>query len=226
MEDSRDVHIHEKVTWQDLYNKHEGETCLIIGNGPSLKDVPLDFLQKYPSFGTNRIYLLDGFTPTYYCSVNPLVIQQFTEDITRIDAPKFLPASYCFDDTCLPLNSAGMVLFSQDASQWIYEGHTVTFVCMQIAYYMGFKNVLLVGVDHSFVYDGRPNEQRVMDGADPNHFHPDYFKGKQWNNPDLARSEHAYKLARAMYEAHGRRIVNLTPNTKENVLEHGDLHDW
>jgi len=214
------------VKWADLYNKHEGETALIIGNGPSLRDVPREFLLKYPTFGTNRIYLLKGFTPTYYCSVNPLVIQQFITDITQIDAPKFLPAPYCFDDRCLPLNSSGIVLFSQDASAWVYEGHTVTFVCQQIAYYMGFKTVLMVGVDHSFTYQGAPNEQRVMDGADPNHFHTDYFKGKTWNNPDLVRSEHAYKLARAMYESHGRRLINLTPNTKETVLEHGEINDW
>jgi hypothetical protein len=40
------------------------------------------------------------------------------------------------------------------------------------------------------------------------------------------RSEHAYKLARAMYEAHNKRIINLTPNTKEQVFEHGSLNDW
>ncbi len=212
--------------WRYYRDLHKDETCLIIGNGPSLRNVPLDFLRKYKSFGTNRIYLLDGFTPNYYCSVNPLVIQQFSEDIAQIDAPKFLPAGYCFDDTCLPLNSSGIVMFSQDASEWIYEGHTVTFVCMQIAFYMGFKTVLLVGVDHSFVFDGRPNEQRVMEGNDPNHFHPDYFRGRSWNNPDLVRSEHAYKLARAAYEAHGGRIINLTPGTKEKVFEKGDLNDW
>lgn len=220
------MHIPEKVTWKDLADKHRHETALIIGNGPSLRDVPLDFLNKYPSFGTNRIYLKEGFTPTYYCSVNPLVISQFAEDIANIEAPKFLPAPYCFDDSCLPLNSSPMVLFSQDASAWIYEGHTVTFVCMQIAYYMGFDTVLLVGVDHNFKYDGNPNEQRLMEGADPNHFHPDYFKGKQWNNPDLQRSEHAYKLARAMYEAHGKRIINLTPGTKEQVFEKGIISEW
>lgn len=214
------------MNWNELYNKHEGETCLIIGNGPSLRNVPLAFLQKYLSFGTNRIYLLDGFTPTYYCSVNPLVIQQFITDIAQIDAPKFLPESYCFDDTCLPLRSSGIAVFSRDASQWIYEGHTVTFVCMQIAWYMGFKNVLLVGVDHSYKFEGNPNEQRVLDGNDPNHFHPDYFKGKQWNNPDLQRSEHAYKLARTIYESDGRRIINLTPGTKEHVFEKGNLSDY
>ena len=77
MGDARDMYIPEKVNWRDLADKHRGETCLIIGNGPSLNDVPLEFLHKYPSFGTNRIYLKEGFTPTYYCSVNPLVISQF-----------------------------------------------------------------------------------------------------------------------------------------------------
>lgn len=220
------MYIPEKVIWLDFAGKHEGETALIIGNGPSLRDVPLEFLKKYPSFGTNRIYLLEGFTPTYYCSVNPLVISQFTEDIAKIEAPKFLPASYCFDDTCLPLNSSGVVVFSQDASSWVYEGHTVTFVCMQLAYYMGFDTVLLVGVDHSFKYEGAPNQEMTLDGNDLNHFHPDYFKGRKWNNPDLERSERAYKLARAMYEAHNKRIINLTPNTKETVFEKGSINDW
>lgn len=220
------MYIPENVSWADYRDKHKGETGLIIGNGPSLNDVPLEFLKKYPSFGTNRIYLLEGFTPTYYCSVNPLVISQFTEDIAKIEAPKFLPASYCFDDTCLPLNSSGVVVFSQDASSWVYEGHTVTFVCMQLAYYMGFDTVLLVGVDHSFKYEGAPNQEMTLDGNDLNHFHPDYFKGRKWNNPDLERSERAYKLARAMYEAHNKRIINLTPNTKETVFEKGSINDW
>lgn len=215
-----------KINWCDLKDKHLGETGLIIGNGSSLRDVPLEFLQKYPGFGTNRIYLMDGFTPTYYCAVNPLVISQFAEDIAGIDALKFLPLSYCFDDSCLPLNSSEVMMFSEDASSWIYEGHTVTFVCMQIAYFMGFETILLVGVDHSYAYRGTPNQKMVMKGSDPNHFHPDYFKDREWNNPDLTRSETAYELAREMYEEHGRRIINLTPDTKETVLEKGDIHDW
>mgnify|MGYP007083437536 FL=1 len=214
------------MNWSDYKNKHAGETALIIGNGPSLNNVPAYFFHKYPTFGTNRIYLKKGFTPTYYVSVNPLVIGQYADDIAAIDAPKFLPASFCFDDTCLPLQSAGVPVFSKDASNWIYEGHTVTFVCMQIAFYMGFDTALLVGVDHSFTYTGAPNQEMVLDGNDPNHFSPDYFKGARWNNPDLARSEHAYKLARAMYELHGKRIINLTPSTKENVLEKGSISEW
>ena len=40
-----------------MKNSRKGETCLIIGNGPSLANIPLKFLKKYASFGTNRIYL-------------------------------------------------------------------------------------------------------------------------------------------------------------------------
>lgn len=220
------MYIPEKVTWLDLKNKHKGEECLIVGNGPSLKNVPLEFLNKYPSFGTNRIYLLEGFKPTYYCSVNPLVIGQFTEDIARIEAPKFIPSQFCFDESCIPLHSSSIPVFSQDASIWVYEGHTVTFVCLQVAFYMGFSTVLLVGVDHSFKYDGEPNEQNLFQGDDPNHFSKEYFRGAQWNNPDLERSEKAYKLARFVYETNHRRIINLTPDTKEQAFEKGNINDW
>ena len=50
----------------DLKNSHEGETCIVIGNGISLKDVPLEFLKSHPSLGCNRIFMLEDFIPTYY----------------------------------------------------------------------------------------------------------------------------------------------------------------
>ncbi|RLC81723.1 MAG: hypothetical protein DRJ03_19835, partial [Chloroflexi bacterium] len=42
---------------EDIHNKYQGETGLLIANGPSLRSVPLDFLRKYKSIGTNNIYL-------------------------------------------------------------------------------------------------------------------------------------------------------------------------
>ena len=82
--------------WQELDGKHKGETGLIIGNGPSLKDVPIEFLHKYPTFGTNRIYLMDGFEPTYYASVNPLVVEQSVENINKLTSIKFIPYNLLF----------------------------------------------------------------------------------------------------------------------------------
>ena len=63
-------------------------TCLIVGNGPSLKDVPNTFLAKYPTFGSNRCYL--KFLPDYYASVNPLVIHQCKREINDMQCMKFI----------------------------------------------------------------------------------------------------------------------------------------
>ncbi len=196
------------MNWNDFYKKHEGQTCLVIGNGPSLNDISVSFLKKYPSFGTNRIYLLDSFTPTYYCSVNPLVIDQSIEQIKSIECEaKFLPEKYVSNiHLSLGLSSTPFVTFSMNPRAYIYEGYTVTYVCLQLAYFFGFSTILLVGVDHSFTFEGNPNQQVTSQGSDMNHFHPDYFgAGVKWNNPDLGKSEEAYALAKEVFGRDGKK---------------------
>lgn len=53
--------------------------CVVIGNGESLSDTPLDRLAaKYDTFGCNRIHLLP-FKPTYYVRVEPPVLDTSSE---------------------------------------------------------------------------------------------------------------------------------------------------
>jgi len=198
-----------------LYNTYAGKTCVIIGNGPSLNAVPNELLAKYPTFGTNRIYL--RLTPSFYVSVNPLFLKQRVDEVAAVPCPKFLSAQFAGPEDYV-LNSMSTPMFSYDPSSWIYEGHTVTFVCMQLAFFMGFTTVLLVGVDHFYTFDGQPNQPLLMTGDDPNHFDPNYFKGMDWNAPDLARSEEAYIMAKKAFEDDGRRIINLVPGN-EGALE-------
>ena len=219
------------MNWENkFFDKHKGETALIIGNGPSLRNVPLEFLKKYKSFGTNRIYLppMDKFTATYYCSVNPLVIQQSAAEINAYGAQaKFIADSEADSiKDCYPLVSTGLRTFSYNPAAYIFEGFTVTYVCMQLAFHMGFTTALLVGVDHRFKMDGAPNAETTWQGDDPNHFSPEYFKGTRWNNPDLANSEASYKLAKKAFEDAGRRIVNLTEGTALKVFEKGTVSEW
>ncbi len=212
--------------WNDLEAVHAGRIGLIIGNGPSLKDVPLEFLQKYISFGTNRIYLMQDFEPIYYVSVNPLVIIQSINQIKKLKSIKFVPVAYADSLNALPLTSIYRPIFSLNPQKYIYEGYTVTYVCMQIAHWMGFDTILLVGVDHRYTFTGAPNQEMIMDGDDPNHFHPDYFKGARWNNPDLKRSEQAYRMARQAYESSGKRIINLTENSALTIFEKDNIKNW
>jgi hypothetical protein len=106
----------------------------------------------------------------------------------------------------------------------VFEGSTVTFVALQIAFHLGFQDVILVGVDHSFTSQGEPNAAVVSDGADLNHFSPAYFgKGFRWQLPDLAASERAYRLAHRAYESAGRRVMDATIGGKLEVFPKVDF---
>lgn len=219
------------MNWENTFaDKHAGETCIVIGNGPSLKTVPLQFIRKYKTFGTNRIYLppMDKIKVDYYVAVNPLVIEQSVDEINAYPAKaKFIAEreAYKIKD-CFPLVSQGLRTFSYNPAAYVFEGHTVTYVCLQLAFYMGFETVLLVGVDHSYKTDAAANVETVWQGDDPNHFSSEYFKGVRWNNPDLANSAIAYQLARKAFDNAGRRIVNLTEGTKLDVFEKGTIAEW
>jgi len=201
-----------------LKDCRRGQTCIIMGNGPSLADMNFAALRGVPTFGLNRGYMLweeKRFTPTYYVVANDLIIEQFHRDITKISCTKFLPLRWRthFEDTAdtTYLPQIWSQKFYSDITRGVWSGGTVTFTAMQIAYYMGFKKVILVGVDHSYKYVGQPNEEITADGPDPNHFDNSYFgKGIRWNLPDLELSEKAYGLARQAFEADGRQIINAT----------------
>lgn len=201
-------------------DKHKGQRCVIIGNGPSLNQMDLSFLKNEICFGLNKIYLgfeKWGFIPTYYVSVNRLVIEQNAEEILNIPCPKFLsnrgiPYLLPQDDIFfIKTNPPPDIAFSPDPTQGLNEGSTVTYIAMQLAYYMGFETVILIGVDHHFVTQGQPHKEVISPGDDPNHFHPDYFgKGIKWHLPDLATSEHHYKIAHNYFKVNNRQIIDAT----------------
>jgi len=84
-------------------------------------------------------------------------------------------------------------------------------MAMQVAFHLGFREAVLIGVDHRFASVGPPNELVTSQGADPNHFDPNYFgAGIKWQLPDLEMSERAYRLARDRFAADGRSIVDAT----------------
>lgn len=211
----------EKV-WKDLSNSQEGE-CFVIGNGTSLKDETNEFLRSFPSFGTNRIYL--KLLPTYYVCINQEVASQWKDDIAKLDCVKFVTDRVEIPGA-IPLHSSYMMAFSREPYKYVCEGNTVTYVALQLAFYMGFTTVYLIGVDHRYKFKGSPHDLLTADGADPNHFDQSYFSnGAKWNAPDLEGSEKAYSIAKRVYESDHRKIINLTPNTALDVFEKR-IHLW
>jgi hypothetical protein len=150
-------------------------------------------------------------------SVNDLVIQQCVDEFKALEMPKFFTwrsRRLMSDDPnvmFLDTDYTQPETFAKDVTGRVYEGCTVTYVALQLAFYMGFETAILIGVDHSFKTQGPPNQPVISEGEDPNHFHPDYFgKGFVWQLPDYECSERAYRMARKTYEDHGRRVVDAT----------------
>ncbi|MCL0090194.1 DUF115 domain-containing protein [Dehalococcoidia bacterium] len=217
-------------------NKHLGNRCFVIGNGPSLNLMDLSPLCEEFTFGMNRIYMLFpklGFHTTYFVSVNKLVIEQCAEDIADLPMPKFLS----WRGMSEPVDSANTIFlrsiynvgFSPNPEKLVYESATVTNVALQLAYYMGFSDVILIGVDHSFTSKGECNTTVVSRGDDSNHFDPNYFgKGFRWQLPDLKTSELGYSIAREVFERDGRRILDATVDGKLKIfpkVNYDDMFD-
>jgi hypothetical protein len=209
--------------------------CVVIGNGPSLNRMDLSVLRDVPTFGLNRGYLLFariGGPTTYLVSVNRYVLEQSTAEMLASPCPKFfnwrhrryVPAGR---DDVIFLNTTHTPGFSTDlARQGLWEGATVTYVALQLAYHLGYREAVLIGVDHSFSTPGAAHQLVTSGGADPNHFDPSYFgAGYRWQLPDLEMSERAYSMAKVAFEAAGGHILDATVGGKLAIFPKADFNE-
>ena len=210
---------------------HKGKRAFIIGNGPSLKQTDLSKLKNEITFCMNRFYLAFpdvGFTATYLCITNDLVVEQFVDDINALILPKFIAwRSHRHFSPGLPIAQVPTFIytsytgpgFARDVRGRVWEGGTVTNLALQLAFHMGVEKAILIGVDHNFASKGEANKTVVSEGDDQNHFMPNYFgKGVKWQLPDLDTSEIGYAFAREAYRQAGREVVDATVGGKLTIF--------
>lgn len=206
---------------------HRGEDCFLIGNGPSLNKMDLSLLNDYYTIGLNKIFLLFermNFKTDYHVCVNKYVIEQCSREFLEMKCPSFI--SYKHGNMLLAGSNKVFFVgdihsrwrFFEDITKGISQGSTVTYAAMQIAFFMGFKRVFLIGVDHNFGQQGSPHKVEILKGDDISHFDPNYFKGLKWQLPDLIGSEKAYRLAKKHYEADNRVILDATVDGKLDIF--------
>jgi len=202
-----------------LKDAHRGQRAFILGNGPSLRNTDISKLRREITFGMNRVYLAFpdwGFETSYLLSVNDLVIEQSAAEIERLKVPKFLSwrsrRLIQPDEQTIFLHSTyERPSFAEDMRGRVWEGATVTYVALQLAFHMGCDPVILIGVDHSFSAKGKANTTVISQGEDKDHFADNYFgAGFRWQLPDLEMSERAYQMARVAFEEDGRQVLDAT----------------
>lgn len=233
-----------------LKDKYKGKRCFIIGNGPSLRAKDLDKLKDEYTFACNRIDLIFDKTdwrPTFYCvtDLNLLKndfsvkenLQKLQDKSLNLLCSEVLETDRKFRKVCYyAFNRMYRKVpeFSVDASKWLYEGGTVTYIEIQLAVYMGFSDIYLLGVDNTFKTKTLTDGRVVYDWAGQ-HFAEQYVadtvsdKINAWVDlsdklsSGLYETEVSYKTAQWHTEQLNVKIWNATRGGALDIFPRVDL---
>lgn len=217
---------------RQLKNCCLGETCFIVGTGPSLSVDDLEKIKGLKSFSMNSIVLLFERTtwrPTYYAIQDNYAVKMLRE---KCDYDNLIKAIKVFRGvstyTQTPILKGKIInfplyildhdinveyprtRFSHDINALVYDGYTITYSIMQIACYMGFKQIVLIGVDCD--YSGQKK-----------HF-TNYTEADNGNAAYLMCE--SYKVAEAYAKRHGISILNATRNARLDVFKRVNLDEF
>ena len=224
---------------------HNGEKCIIVGNGPSLSAEDLDAIHEsgIMTFGTNRVFKIFPSTkwrPTYYVTEDPDIIKGFCNEIDTVPAKtKFIPLQIRWYETSHKFSNVLYFWqnydpakrykydFSPEIDRHIDHTGTVTCTCIQIAAYMGFSEIYLIGVDHNFKVSVDANGNTVVDNTVKDHFcenyNDDYIKNVP--PPDLGKTTKSYMNMKTYCDENGIRICNSTRGGKLEVYDRIPLEE-
>lgn len=212
---------------KEFQNKHLGKRCFIVATGPSLsiKDIRVLAEKKEICFSMNRIFLLeqcDNWLPDYYVAADTKFLKEHIRDILCFPAKtKFIGdfvSDEVYDDTMYSIHCvtddvfSEPPIFSEDITHTIYCGATITYVCLQIAVYMGFKEIYLLGVDCNY-----------NRGSKNNYFFQE--EKEDYKNHETDRMILTYQSAKQYADLHGIKIYNATRGGKLEVFERVDFDE-
>lgn len=222
-----------------LKGKYAGKRCFIIGNGPSLNAADLDRLKEEYTFAFNRIYYIFDQTdwrPTFYCTQDSKLAKRSVHEIrAKIRTPYlFAPINLKWYEGVEELETdyffspkqAGEDVpeFSEDIPNYIGTGYTVAYTAIQLAAYMGFSEIYLLGVDHSFQTYQDKHGKIIVDSNARDYFCDRYNQDRdQLFIPKLDVSALSYLAARAYAQDHPIAIYNATRGGKLEVFQRVDF---
>lgn len=226
----------------ELKGIHKGEKCFIIGNGPSLLASDLQKIDdlNIPTFASNRIYNIfdqTNWRPTYYASEDIIVLKDIQEIISSIPARNhFIPINLkWFEGINIPnadyfwmdYNSENEDTYnlSLDVAHAIRCKGTVTITCIQLAIYMGFSEIYLIGVDHNYSKMIDVNGEIIENSTIKDYFTDKYDEDiKEQLVHDIGGTTRAFIDVEQLSRKIGNfRVYNATRGGKLEVFQRVDI---
>jgi hypothetical protein len=219
---------YEKI--RSVKNKHRGERCFIVATGPSLTVDDLEKLKGEITFSMNSICLAFDETdwrPTYYGIQFDVLYKELKEHIDKLDVEGVFIADLILKEIDIKENyfiyplhllnhkrrhSKFNSKFSDDAFSVVYDGYSITHSLIQIAVYMGFKEIYLLGADTTY--------------SSNMHHH---FKDYNFVDPKYTQAGNkmisAYLEAKKYMDKHDVRIYNATRGGMLEIFERVELDE-
>lgn len=217
-----------------LKGKYAGKRCFIVATGPSLTVQDLDklFMEHEFCFSVNSIVTVFTETkwrPDIYALQDFHAYEKFKKEILDYQGIKIFGSvvqPYCSEKGVIYfpqcwLNHYGIedkmknisklkYKFSDCAPGIVYDGFSITYSVIQIAVFLGFKDIYLLGLDCNYATD-HPyfNKSSVRE------------KNEKHNSTDLMIC--AFEEAKRFCESKGIHIYNATRGGKLEVFPRVDF---
>jgi hypothetical protein len=196
--------LFDRVSWRPRYFTCVDSRVLLdrVRDIVNMLDTHPDIVAFFPSV----IGLHDGSNKEFDC-----------RDVIPTHANR-----YYFKETYNFVSDSPRSMFSLDVDQYVVQPYTVSITMLQLAAYMGFKEIFLIGCDTDYkVADTVKQEGRTVNGVgllltstkddDANHFDPRYFgKGREWHNPQVGKMIEHHEWALKALEQTPTRVFNAT----------------
>ena len=203
-----------------LRNSNTGKRCFIVATGPSLNKINFEYLKSEVLISMNKGYLIeDKFDVTLnylMCIDNKTQLKQFKKDYDEL---VHIPTFYDFRlHKLFKKISNRFFILSRFSPKFISingtvfgNGKSVTYNCIQLAFYLGYSEVYLIGKDHSYKTNYKPGESVKVNDKTENHFIKSYYKKTNvYDAPDFTTEEFAYKVALNHFKKNRRLIMATT----------------
>lgn len=225
-------------------NKYAGQRCFLIGNGPSLRAEDLTTLCEHReiTFAFNRIYNIFDETPwrpDFYISQDEKMLSGCMDIVKSLELPVKLipiqlkwyygidiPDAQYFNIMGQETEVPSAFHFSDEIDHEIFNASTVMYTAAQMAAYMGFTEIYMIGVDHHFQISQNNKGEIVVDNSVKDYFSDQYNKDRDsLYIPNTEKSTLTYLAMKQQCSQRGIQVYNATRGGKLEVFERVSFDD-
>jgi len=210
---------------KEMKDIEEGKRVFIIGTGPSIDKTNLDLLKNEIKIGVNTAHKIKNFSFDYFVLYDGNAMIHNQKYILDLPIPIFLAgdagrkylSEYQRENIkakILPLKDRSeekQKTMSKNLVDGIGVHSSVVHSAIQVAYYLGFYEVFLLGCDCN--YDG----ESYFRGGEINKHSTTPQRIKNWFTD--------YEICKRAFEADGRKIYNATIGGRLEIFERKRLED-